>query len=201
MIIHCVELGTHYWLQKRYDEDGFYVPSRSCYFNSTGFPRRDDRTGLPVSWVASLKKKVHRCWSVAGLVRFNAEGFPWYSMPIDLNGVNVMTKGIEIWNSQKRLLFTHAVRKDANIDAFLVVVRSAVHGRIDFKGNWRTAGVRVVCASADKGRQETLILMPPTGTITTDSGRWQIKWNSSSVAKKRARLELIDEPNEQSRKG
>jgi hypothetical protein len=127
-------------------------------------------------------------------VRFNAEGFPRTSMPADLNGVNALTNGIEMWNGQKRLLLRRAVGRDVHVNAYLVVVRSQVCGRIDFRANWRTAGVRVVCASSNKGRQETLVLMPPNSTIKTEFGSWQIRWRSSAVSKKWASLELADEP-------
>lgn len=192
MIIHCVELGSHYWPQTRRDGAGDYDVAHSCYFNSTGFARRDGRACLPASWGAH-GNKVHRCWSEPGIVRFNAEGFPLAAMPADLNGINMLSNGIEMWNGQKRLLMRRAVARDVPIDAYLVVVRSKVCGRIAFLENWRSAGVRVVSASSNKGLQETLILMPPDGVITTALGSWQIRWRSSAVSRKRAYLELMDE--------
>lgn len=194
MIIHCVELGSHYWPETRYEADGDYARSRSCYFNSTGFPRRGTSVGVPVNWEAS-RKSMLRCWSVPGVVRFNAAGFPRAAMPADLNGVSALTNGIEMWNGQKRLLLRRAVGSSEYVDAYLVAVRSATQGRIDFRSNWRTSGVRLVCASSNKGRQETLILMPPNGIITTEFGSWQIQWRRSAVSRKRAFLELVEDVN------
>jgi len=61
-------------------------------------------------------------------------------------------------------------------------------GRIAFGSCWKTDGVRVVCASASKGEQETLVLMPPDGVIQTEEGIWGIAWQSDRTFRRRARL-------------
>lgn len=57
-------------------------------------------------------------------------------------------------------------------DALLVCVRSAIHGRILFGETWRSAGVKIIAASAYRGQQESLLLMPLGGLIHTETGKW-----------------------------
>jgi hypothetical protein len=176
LIVHCLELGSDWWNGIRYDVDGCYAPAKSTFLNTTSMPR------------GSNSKKYRQCWNVVGSVRFNLAGFPRATMPSDLLGVNALTNGLELFNGVKRLLFRRAVSSATEVDACLVVVRSVTCGRIDFRSNWKSAGVEVVCASATKGQQETLVLMPNKASIRTEDGTWEIQWQHSKQRRKRARL-------------
>jgi hypothetical protein len=178
MIVHCIELGSHWWTRIVRDNDGDFVPERSTFFNSTAFQR--GASGR--HWL--------RCWTIPGIVRFNVAGFPRATMPTDLQNISALSNGIETLHGTNRLLFRCAVRLGAPIDAYLVVVRSIMCGRIAFGSCWKTNGVRVVCASANKGEQETLVLMPPNGAFQTDEGIWRIEWRKERTSRRRARLVL-----------
>ena len=64
MIVHCIELGSHWWTRIAADADGHFVPGGSVFFNSTAIPR------------GASGKHWHRCWTIPGIVRFNVAGFP-----------------------------------------------------------------------------------------------------------------------------
>ena len=178
MIVHCIELGSHWWTRITSDNDGNFVPVRSAFFNSTALPRGASGT----HWL--------RCWTIPGIVRFNVAGFPRATMPTHLQNISAFSEGLDTQRGGNRLLFRCAVRRDAPIDAYLVVVRSMMCGRIAFGSKWKSEGVRVVCASANKGDQETLVLMPPNGVIQTDEGKWRIGWQNERKSQRRARLVL-----------
>jgi hypothetical protein len=181
MIVHCVELGSHWWKRISKDSNGDYEPRNSAFFNSTALPKGTSET----HWL--------RCWTIPGIVRFNIAGFPRATAPPHLLGANAYSDGIENLNGTNRILFQCAVRFDQAIDSYLVVVRSAMCGRIEFGSDWKTPGVRVVCASANKGGQETLMLMPPNGAIKTEDGIWQIAWRKDGLSHRRALLVLDSE--------
>jgi hypothetical protein len=65
----------------------------------------------------------------------------------------------------------------------LVALSSQVVGRISFAQEWRSPGVRVVAASAFSGEQETLLLMPKAGEVTTERGTWRLEWINTTGAK------------------
>jgi hypothetical protein len=176
MIVHCIELGSHWWTRIATDADGHFVPRGSVFFNSTAIPR------------GVSGKHWHRCWTIPGIVRFNVAGFPRAIVPTDLHYINAFTEGIETLRGTNRLLFRCAATARSPVDAYLVVVRSIMCGRIAFGSGWKTDGIRIVCASASKGEQETLILMPPDGVIQTDEGIWRIAWQDGQTSRRRARL-------------
>ncbi len=176
MLVHCIELGSHWWTRIAADADGHFVPCGSVFFNSTAIPR------------GAIGKHWHRCWTIPGIVRFNVAGFPRATVPTDLEHITALTDGIETLRGTNRLLFHCAANSRAPINAYLVVVRSIMCGRIAFGSGWKTDGVRVVCASASKGVQETLVLMPPDGAIQTDEGIWRIEWQDGRTSRRHARL-------------
>jgi hypothetical protein len=146
------------------------------FFNSTAIPR------------GASGKHWHRCWTIPGIVRFNVAGFPRATVPTDIQNINGFTEGIETLRGTNRLLFRCNAAARSSVDAYLVVVRSIMCGRIAFGSCWKTDGVRVVCASASKGEQETLVLMTPDGVIQTEEGIWRIAWQSDRTFRLRARL-------------
>jgi hypothetical protein len=191
MIIHILDLGSFCFAKICRDEEGYYVPARSAFIVTTGFSRASHAQILS-GWTVK-GHKIRRCWSVPGAMRFNVTGFPRARKPNDLIGLNALTDGLHQWEGQNRLLLRRAVGINEEAEAYLVAVRSETFGRIDFLSDWRTAGVRVVCASANKGLQESLIIMPIKSTITTDHGTWHVKWRIGAGSRKVASLELVDE--------
>jgi hypothetical protein len=106
-----------------------------------------------------------------------------------MQNINGFTEGIETLRGTNRLLFRCTAAARSSVDAYLVVVRSIMCGRIAFGSRWKTDGVRIVCASASKGEQETLVLMPPDGVIQTDGGLWRIAWQDDDrTSRRHARL-------------
>jgi hypothetical protein len=85
-------------------------------------------------------------------------------MPSDLVGVNALTDGIERADGEGQLVLRRAVSTEAKADAYLVVVRSSMSGRIDFPSKWRTSGVEVVSATRGPSKSaRKLKAKKPTG--------------------------------------
>lgn len=83
MIVHCIELGSHWWTRITSDNDGNFVPVRSAFFNSTALPRGASGT----HWL--------RCWTIPGIVRFNVAGFPRATMPTHLQNISAFSEGLD----------------------------------------------------------------------------------------------------------
>jgi hypothetical protein len=191
MIVHCLDFGSLWPPKHGTDDEGFHCSKQSAFLNTTAIPRSE------------TTRKVDRCWTVPGYVRFNAAGFPRVKEPRDLRNVLAFTTGIETHQGTLRLLFQCAVRRRTPADAYLVAVRSWECGLVNFKSHWKTPGVRMVASSVRTGRQtkqETLVLMPASGAIATDLGIWQLSnvgprgdWNLAGLSLVSSEFDNIEE--------
>ena len=60
-------------------------------------------------------------------------------------------------------------------DAYLVTLKSAEHGAIQFaKSGWKSAGVRPISISLRGERYEAMLLFGPGDWVESDLGRWQV---------------------------
>jgi hypothetical protein len=152
----------------------------SVIYNTTGFLR------------GKAAKKIIRCWTFPGIVRFNCAGFPEATHPLQLEYVSCISTGIEVYRGANRLLLQCKARPSASIDYYLVGVKSLDYGRISFAKTWRNKGVRIVASSSYAGEQETLLLVAPEGRFKTDGGIWKVVWVSKGRIKGRAHLEKVE---------
>lgn len=171
LIVHGISFGSLWWLRPGKTRAGEYDSRRSAIFNTTGF--------LPDAIQA---------WNKGGIVRFNSHEIRFNPADRDaFVGRNYQTVGLEEYNGTKRLLLTPVGR--ARPDVYLVAHKSVECGRICFASRWRTAGVRIVSASAlYDGSQETLLLLREGDRIETSLGIWGVTWNKQN----RAILSLTD---------
>ena len=166
MIVHCANFGSLWWLRPGLDvSSAKRFTSEAAIFNTTGFkPGSNER----------------RNWTVPGVIRLNAGTCIAQGMNLrEVPPGNFETPGIEHKVSQNRLLLFRRAKETTRADMILAVVRSDNMGRIDFDSAWRTPGVRIVAASAYNSIQETLLLIPVNGEVSTTNGRWGIEWQGT----------------------
>lgn len=171
MIVFCASFGSLWWLRPGHDaaDTGRYS-SRAALFNTTGFKGTGARE--------------RRNWTVPGVVRFNAG--PCIEQRLRLDSIEpgtFQTPGLEQSGTQNRLLLERRAKSSTVVDAVLLSVSSKTIGRIKFGADWRTPGVKIVCASAFNGMQETLLLMPQEGQLQTETGTWRLEWDNTSSMK------------------
>ena len=168
MIVFCASFGSLWWLRPGHDPgDSGRYSSRAALFNTTGFKGSGSRE--------------RRNWTVPGVVRVNAG--PCIEQRLRLDAVepgNFQSPGLERSGAQNRLLLERRAKSATLAEAVLLSVSSKAVGRITFASDWRTPGVRIVCASAFNGAQETLLLMPQNGQLRTETGTWRLDWNNSA---------------------
>lgn len=151
MKVKCISFGS-VW-RYRAGHDGLLA--HSCVFNTTGFGPRD-----------------RRAYMTEGEVRFNCNVKPPIQSPAhDLLGtVYECKEGVRLVGKINRLFLHPRLPDLTEPDFYLVRVASEMHGRIHYKGEWRTNSVSVIAASSHGDRQEFLLLMGPNARIVTTLG-------------------------------
>jgi len=174
----CVELGSHWWTWIAADAYEHFAPRGAVFY----------------SWTAILSgasgRHCLRCWTIPGIGLSNVAGFPRAAVPIDLQHITALTDGRETLRGTSRLLCRCAATPRSPVDAYLVVGRSIICGRIAFVSDWKTDGVQVVCSNASTGVQETPVLMPPDGAVQTEEGICRIARQDGRTSRRRVRLVL-----------
>ncbi len=167
MTIYCASFGTIWWLRPGADPSSrSRFTSGAAVFNTTGF-----RSGA----------RDRRNWIQIGLVRFNVGTCLEQRLdPSALLPGNYETPGIEHRGSQKRLLISRRIARTLWPSAVMFCVKSEAVGRIAFDRGWRSGGVKLLSASEFRGRQESLIVLPVSGSITTDAGIWVAEWTGET---------------------
>ncbi|MDX6464014.1 MAG: hypothetical protein QOE55_7711 [Acidobacteriaceae bacterium] len=168
MIIHCLSFGTLWWLRPGNDrESAARFTSHAAVFNTTGF---------------ASGSRERRSWIVPGVVRFNAGTcLEQRIRPEQAGQGRFVSPGVERNGSQNRLLLTRKVTANAPADLLLACITCKEHGRISFDSEWRSRGVRLLTASEFRGKQESLVLLPAGGHVTTTLGKWRCEWTGSTA--------------------
>lgn len=157
MNVLCVSFGASWFQQKH--ENG-----ETAWYNTTGITR------------SQSSRHVLRLWTFPGIVRFNANSFPWASSPNDLAGVLCLAPGLEKAKSgAARLLCDRPLKLSSSVDSYLVSVHSTDIGFIDRSQVWRSKNVKLIAASRHRdGRQELLLLIQRDAWIKTSFGLWDL---------------------------
>lgn len=161
MIVQCLSFGSLWWIRPGSDpSDQLRYSARAAIFNTCGF-----RTG----------NRERRFWIVPGIIRWNAGALRnvggW--MP-KFSGLSFSSPGIEKVGGWNRLFLERQSPTELAVDFWLLAHHSEVLGPISFDTEWRSKGVRILASSGFRGRQESLLLLPPGGWFETDSGKWGV---------------------------
>lgn len=162
MIIQCLSFGTIWdFMGRRDPATNNIIRWRSYYLNRTG-------------WVRGTRK-IYRSRS-KGYVRINGSAI-LFSDPSELLMLKFESTEVEDYQGSNRLLITRKAKGNPPVDGYLVAIRSATEGNIDFQSTWRTHGVRTVASSEfrkEGGPQEVMLFMPTGGKIVTSLGMWEV---------------------------
>jgi hypothetical protein len=160
MLVRILGLGSEWWVRPGPDRsDPLRFTKHAAYFNTTAFPHGS---------------RFRRSWKVPGVLRFNGTSRIDPHRPNEVLGCIYGCLGVTQHNGQNRLL---AIGKRYGIltpTHFLVAVDSYLYGYINFSSCWKNDGVVVVAFSEFDGRQQALLLLATTGSITTAAGEWKI---------------------------
>lgn len=168
MIVQCISFGSHWYAKKRFDQrTGALLRYRSAFMNTTHIK------------VGSPEKYKH---SIGGFVRINAATRPHFDSPQDILQAKYYTEGVTRYLESNRLMLQSRAPDDAEVDRFLVCVRSTCEGMIDFNSDWRCDGpARILSSSYYALHQETLLLLKRESVIWTALGSWRITCNDKAT--------------------
>jgi hypothetical protein len=119
-------------------------------------------------------RRLHHSAIFPGQVRFNSKsGFDPES-PLRAVGRTFQCSGPHQFAGKMHLLFERRTREMAP-DAFLVTLKSAEHGAIQFtKPGWKSAGVRPISISLRGKKYEAMLLFGNRDWVDSNLGRWRV---------------------------
>ena len=81
-----------------------------------------------------------------------------------------------LWHGQNKLLFKCLLNAPEKPDAFLVVVRAQLVGKLTIgRTDWRSAVTWLISFSECRDQQEAMLLMPSHSWIQTELGRFVLE--------------------------
>ena len=92
----------------------------------------------------------------------------------------------------ERRLFLCAPTSGANPDRYLVAITSAIVGRIDRCGAWRSSATDVISFSEAKNQQEAMLLIPAFGWVRGGAGTFCLSPELDDPA--RSNLQCVSQP-------
>ena len=160
MYVRVVSFGTNWWATHSRDtNDPFCFRRRAAWFNA-----------------AALKsgRRLRHCAIFPGQVRFNSKSGFDPEFPLRAAGKTFLCSGPSEFAGKMHLLFERHTTGMAP-DAYLVTLKSAEHGAIQFaKAGWKSAGVRPISISLRGERYEAMLLFGSGDWVESDLGRWQV---------------------------
>jgi hypothetical protein len=119
-------------------------------------------------------RRLHHSAIFPGQVRFNSRSGFDPEFPLRAVGKTFLCSGPRQFAGKMHLLFERRAAGTVP-DAYLVTLKSAEHGAIQFaKPGWKSAGVRPISISLRGGRYEAMLLFGSGDWIESDLGRWQV---------------------------
>jgi hypothetical protein len=134
---------------------------RMAYYNTTG-----------VMVHGSVRQRA----KIIGYARFNAAGGFNPSYPSRM--INRVFRCADpcVWRGANKLLFEHMLPHEERPDLFLVVVRPELTGRLIVgTGDWRSSDTWLLSFSEAADQQEAMLLMPASGWIRGELGRFVLE--------------------------
>jgi hypothetical protein len=119
-------------------------------------------------------RRLRHCAIFPGQVRFNSKSGFDPEFPLRAAGKTFLCSGPSEFAGKMHLLFERHTTGMAP-DAYLVTLKSAEHGAIQFaKAGWKSAGVRPISISLRGERYEAMLLFGSGDWVESDLGRWQV---------------------------
>jgi hypothetical protein len=119
-------------------------------------------------------KRLRHCGIFPGQVRFNSKSGFDPEFPSRAVGKTFLCSELSQFAGRTHLLFERR-STDVAPDAYLVTLKSAEHGAIQFsKPGWKSAGVRPISISLRGQRYEAMLLFGNGDWVESDLGRWLV---------------------------
>ncbi len=168
MHVRVVSFGTNWWAIHPDDvDDPLCFRRRAAYFNATAL-----KFGRRLRYSAIFP----------GQVRFNSKSGFDPEFPQRAIGKTFLCSPPRPFAGKMHLLFERPARRIVP-DAYLVTLRDAEHGAIQFaEPGWKSAGVRPISISLRGQRYEAMLLFAECDWVESDVGRWQIDRINCRVA-------------------
>jgi hypothetical protein len=169
MHIRVISFGTNWWaMHSRDTNDRLCFRRKAAYFNAAGL---------------MSGRRLHHSAIFPGQVRFNVKSGFDPQFPLRALGKTFLCSAPRQFAGKMHLLFERRAG-EMTPDAYLVTLRSAEHGAIQFaKSGWKSAGVRPISISLRGERYEAMLLFGAEDWVESDLGLWQI-----DQARRRIRL-------------
>ena len=160
MYVRVVSFGTNWWaMNSRNTSDPFCFRRRAAWFNAAA--------------LMSGKRLRHRA-IFPGHVRFNSKSGFDPEFPLRAVGKTFLCSEPRQFRGTTHLLFERRSTEMAP-DAYLITLRSAEHGAIQFsKPGWKSAGVRPISISLRGEKYEAMLLFGSRDWVESDLGRWLV---------------------------
>jgi hypothetical protein len=135
--------------------------AESAYYNTTG-----------VEISGSIRQRP----KIVGYVRFNGRGGFDPNHPSRMINRVFECAGPCVWLGQNKLLFKRMLTASQKPDLFLVVVRPELTGVLKVgSANWRSGDSWLIAFSEYRDQQEAMLLMPASGWIQTELGKFVLE--------------------------
>jgi len=160
MYVRIISFGTNWWAVHSHDlGDPLCFRRGAAYFNAAGL-----RFGRRLRHSAILP----------GQVRFNAKSGLDPEFPQRAIGKTFLCSPPRPFAGRMHLLFERRACR-MTPDAYLVTLRDAEHGAIQFaQPGWKSAGVHPISISLRGQRYEAMLLFGERDWVESDLGRWEI---------------------------
>ena len=160
MHIRVISFGTNWWAMRSNDvNDPYCFRRKAAYFNAAGL---------------MSGRRLHHSAIFPGQIRFNAKSGFDPEFPLRALRKTFLCSAPRQFAGKTHLLFERRAG-EMTPDAYLVTLRSAEHGAIQFaKSGWKSAGVRPISISLRGERYEAMLLFGAEDWVESDLGLWQV---------------------------
>ena len=160
MLVGVTGFGS-LWRQRQGREDERGRFTQPVYYNTTG---------------VLVDGRVRQRPQICGYARFDSSGGFDPNHPSKM--INRIFECAEpcVWMGCNKLLFRQIIHTRDRPECYLVIARFEFTGRMYVgKEGWRSSGSWLIAFSEDAGQQEAMLLLPASGWIRTDLGKFVLK--------------------------
>jgi hypothetical protein len=161
MLITITGFGSVWRRRFAKDQDDPRRFARGVYYNTTG---------IEIAGTVRQRPKI------PGYARFHARGGFDPHRPARMLGRVFDCADPCVWQGDNKLLFKRALPTPEKPDAFLVVLRPELTGRLSVGSNgWRSSDSWLISFSECGSQQEAMLLVPAYGWIRSELGRFVLE--------------------------
>jgi len=160
MYVRVVSVGTNWWAMHSCDtNDPYCFRRRAAWFNAAAL---------------MSGRRLHHSAIFPGQVRFNSRSGFDPEFPLRAVGRTFLCSGPRQFAGKMHLLFERRAAGTVP-DAYLVTLKSAEHGAIQFANpGWKSAGVQPISISLRGEKYEAMLLFGSGDWVESDLGRWLV---------------------------